>query len=175
MRELLPGLRHVAALYPDYIWKWEPIQTFFRGLEQQWGFRTTCLCVPAPYREDPYRQVFADIERERPDAIWAGSSPETTTYAELVVGLANAVRIPAVYWDRDFVERGGLISFGIDFGEMFGHAAHQMDMILRGRPVAEVPFYQPTKSDLSINLRTAEMLGIKMPALLLALATRVIE
>jgi putative ABC transport system substrate-binding protein len=50
-----------------------------------------------------------------------------------------------------------------------------MDMILRGRPVAEVPFYQPTKSDLSINLRTAEMLGIKMPALLLARATRVIE
>jgi putative ABC transport system substrate-binding protein len=133
------------------------------------------LCVPAPFLEDAYRQVFADVERERPDAIWVGTASETFTYADLVVGLVNAVRIPAVYWDRDFVERGGLVSYGIDFGEMHGHLARQMDMILRGRPVAEVPFYQPTMWDLSINLRTAEMLGIKVPSLLLARATMVIE
>lgn len=133
------------------------------------------MCAASPVGEAAYRRAFRDVELERPDVIWVASSSENTTYADLIVGLVNAVRIPASYPERSFVERGGLISFGWDFDEMFAHLAHQMDMILRGRPVAEVPFYRLTRTDLVINLRTAEMLGIEIPPLLLARATKVIE
>src|SRR5262249_12395230 len=148
---------------------------FNRGLEERWGVRITCLCVATPVREAGYRQVFTGVERERPDVIWVAETPENYTYAELILGLVNAVRIPAMYTNRDFVERGGLISFAVSSDEMFRHLARQMDMILRGQPVSEVPFYRATAAELAINLRTAEMLGIEIPPLLLVRATKVIE
>jgi putative ABC transport system substrate-binding protein len=101
--------------------------------------------------------------------------PASFTFRELIVDLVNTARIPALYPQRPYVEAGGLISYGHDPVELFRHLARQMDMILRGRPVSEVPFYQLTEWDLAINLRTAKALGLEIPPSILARADEVIE
>jgi putative ABC transport system substrate-binding protein len=119
--------------------------------------------------------VFADLDRGRPDVIFVASAPENFTFRELIVGLVNEARIPAMYPQRQYVEMGGLISYGLDPDVLFRHAARQIDMILRGLPVSDVPWYRPTTWELFINLRTAKMLGLDMPPSILARADMVIE
>ena len=100
---------------------------------------------------------------------------ENITHRGLIVDLVNERRIPALYPDRSFVEVSGLMSYGFDPDELFRHMAHQMDLILRGRLVSEVPFYRPIKWNLAINLRTAKQLNLEIPPLILARADLVIE
>src|SRR5262249_39738171 len=143
-------------------------------LAQQFGYRLTCLC-PTGNVEAAYRQAFADLDRDRPDAILLGDTGELFPFRELAVGLVNAARIPALYPTRVYVELGALISYGHDLVELFRHLARQMGEILRGRAVFEVPFYRPTKWELAINLRTAKQLNLEIPPLILARADLVIE
>jgi putative tryptophan/tyrosine transport system substrate-binding protein len=89
--------------------------------------------------------------------------------------LALGRRLPAIYGDREFVEVGGLISYGPDFANMYRRAADYVDKILRGAKPGDLPVEQPTKFDLTINLTTAKTLGLTIPDKLLALADEVIE
>ena len=174
VRELHPGLSHVAILEPHSFWKsdfWSP----YRRMAEEAGLRLTCLCVASPLQESAYRQVFADLDRDRPEVILVVSGPENYTFRELIVGLVNTARIPALYPFREYVQLGGLISYGLDLPEMGRHAAHQMDMILRGRPVSEVPWYRPTKWEIVVNLKTAKTLGLTIPPAILARTDEVIE
>ena len=89
--------------------------------------------------------------------------------------MALGRRLPAIYGDREFVEVGGLISYGPDFANMYRRAADYVDKILRGAKPGDLPVEQPTKFDLTINLTTAKTLGLTIPDKLLALADEVIE
>jgi putative tryptophan/tyrosine transport system substrate-binding protein len=173
LREVHPDPSHVAILTPRYQWElWPPDP---KEVRQAGLRRLTCLCVASPVNEAAYRQAFADLDHDRPDFIWVPESSENVAFRELIVGLVNAVRIPALYPLRAYVESGGLISYGWDFEETYRHMAHQMDMILRGRPVAEVPWYRATKWELAVNLRTARALSLTIPPSILARADDVIE
>jgi putative ABC transport system substrate-binding protein len=83
--------------------------------------------------------------------------------------------LPAIYSFREFVELGEFMAYAFDLSEIYGHVANQIDQILRGTKPREIPFYQPTKFALVINLKTAKTLGIEMPPSLLAQADEVIE
>jgi putative ABC transport system substrate-binding protein len=94
---------------------------------------------------------------------------------DLIIALAARYRLPAVYYDRYFVEAGGLISYGSNIVEQFRLAAAYVDRILKGEKPADLPVQTATKYELVINLKTAKSLGITVPASLLARADEVIE
>jgi putative ABC transport system substrate-binding protein len=89
--------------------------------------------------------------------------------------LALAAHVPTMLGVREYVEAGGLMSYGPNWPHMWGRAADLVDKILRGARPADVPVEQPTKFDLVINLTTAKALGLQIPDKLLALADEVIE
>jgi putative tryptophan/tyrosine transport system substrate-binding protein len=101
--------------------------------------------------------------------------PENVTYRRLIVELAAKGRLPTIYSFRQFVEAGGLMSYRIDVSENGHRIADMVDQILRGAKPADIPIFQPTKFELSINLKTAKTLGIELPPLLVARADNVIE
>jgi putative tryptophan/tyrosine transport system substrate-binding protein len=89
--------------------------------------------------------------------------------------LALGVRLPTMHGFREFVEAGGLISYGPNFSDLFRRAAEYVDKILRGTKPADLPVEQPTKFDLVINLTTAKALDLTIPESFLLRANEVIE
>src|SRR5215472_2224622 len=96
-------------------------------------------------------------------------------HRELIIALAARNNLPAVYFERLFVARGGLVSYGPDLLDQFRRAAGYVDRILKGEKPADLPVQAPTKYELAINLKTAKNLGLDMPTPVLARADEVIE
>jgi putative ABC transport system substrate-binding protein len=96
-------------------------------------------------------------------------------HQDLIVALAARHRLPTVYNIREYVMAGGLMSYGIDFVDMFRQAASYIDRILRGDKAADLPVQAPTKYETVINLKTAKSLGLTVPPGLLVAADEVIE
>jgi putative tryptophan/tyrosine transport system substrate-binding protein len=89
--------------------------------------------------------------------------------------LALAARLPTISDFREYVEAGGLISYGPNFPDLFRRAAELVDKVLRGTKPGDIPVEQPTKFDLVVNLTTAKALGLEIPSSVLARADEVIE
>jgi putative tryptophan/tyrosine transport system substrate-binding protein len=111
----------------------------------------------------------------RADAVYTCSDPLLTTNRIGVNTLALGARLPTMHGFREYVEAGGLTSYGPNFPDLFRRAADFVDRILRGVKPEDLPVEQPTKFDLAINLTTAKALGLTIPPMLLARADEVIE
>jgi len=111
----------------------------------------------------------------RVDALYVAAAPLLTTNRVRINTLALAARLPTMHTFREWVEAGGLMSYGANFPDSFRRAADFVDKILRGAKPADIPVEQPTKFDLIINITTAKALGLEIPPKLLALADEVIE
>jgi putative ABC transport system substrate-binding protein len=127
------------------------------------------------FDEAEYQRVFRSMKQDRADAFMVSDEPEHTTYRATIVEWAAKDRIPAIYPVRDFFEAGGLMAYSPDLADIFRRVAYLIDKILKGANPGDIPFYQPTKFELSINLKTAKALGLEMPAMLLGRADEVIE
>jgi putative tryptophan/tyrosine transport system substrate-binding protein len=128
-----------------------------------------------PADEQEYRRVFAALAQEGADGLYVTEEPENNTYRELIVELAAKSRLPTIFNFRQTDEAGGLMSYGIDISDVGHRVADLADQILKGAKPGEIPIFQPTKFELSINLKTAKTLGIELPPLLIARADHVIE
>jgi putative ABC transport system substrate-binding protein len=99
----------------------------------------------------------------------------TTANRTRIITLTLGARLPTVWSTRNYVQAGGLMSYGPNFADLFRRAAEYVDKILRGAKPGDLPVEQPTKFELAINLTTARTLGLEVPPTLLALADEVIE
>ena len=169
LKELLPGISRVAFLHS----KEQEAEGVQNGEAAARKLGITLL--PAEHTPTDYTAAFAFIAREQPDALMVGASAVNVANRHLIVQFAGQRRLPAMYATREFVSIGGLISYGVDFHDLFRRAAGYVDKILRGVNPADLPVEQPTKFALVINLKTAKSLGLDMPDKLLALADEVIE
>jgi putative ABC transport system substrate-binding protein len=111
----------------------------------------------------------------RADALYVCSDPLVNTNRIHIGTLARGARLPTMYVAREFVEAGGLMSYGPNYPVLFRRAAEFVDKVLRGTKPADIPVEQPTKFELVINLKTAKALGLTVPPALLARADEVIE
>jgi len=119
--------------------------------------------------------VFSNMARDGFDALTFLSDAQFFSARRQISELAARYRLPAIYEARDFVEDGGLISYGPNVPDLSRRAAAFVAKILSGAKPADLPIEQPTKFELAINLKTAKALGLTMPAALLARADEVIE
>ncbi len=113
--------------------------------------------------------------KDRADALYVVGDALVITHRVRINTLALIARLPTIYVVREYVEAGGLMSYGPNFPDLFRRAADYVDKILRGAKPGEIPVEQPTKFDLAINLTTAKALGLTIPESFLLRADEVIE
>src|SRR5450759_1169780 len=113
--------------------------------------------------------------KSRADALYVATDPLVFNNRIRINTLAQGARLPTIYGAREYVDAGGLMSYGPNWTDLFRRAAEQVDKILRGAKPADIPVEQPTKFDLIVNLKTAKELGLTVPPSLLGRADEVIE
>jgi putative ABC transport system substrate-binding protein len=172
LKEIAPKTSRVAMIYnPD-----NPNAINFRRLFESSALPLSVQPIVAPIH------TIADIERaiealaEQPNG-GVFFPPDVTISAlrNQVTAIVARLRVPAIYADRIFMTSGGLASYDSDRTDIFRRTASYVDRILRGEKPGDLPFPQPTKYQLTINLKTAKALGLELPATLLARADEVIE
>jgi putative ABC transport system substrate-binding protein len=115
------------------------------------------------------------MTQEGANGLIVSHEAENITHRELIVQLTAQVRLPAIYSYPEMAQIGGLMGYGADPTELLRHSADQIDQIFKGAKPADMPFEQPTKFELALNLKTAKALGLAIPQSLLYRADEVIE
>jgi putative ABC transport system substrate-binding protein len=172
LKQMAPGLRRVAML-----WNTADLGMTLRYQASEAGAQAMGLHVqPLGVREpDDFEQAFAAMERERPDAILMVTDTLTLLNRTRVFAFAAAHQLPAIYEFDYLVRDGGLMSYGPDLDESFSRVAALVDRILKGTKPADLPFEQPTRFRLVLNLKTAQEVGLTIPPTLLFQADEVIR
>jgi len=172
LKQMAPTLKRVAML-----WNAADLGMTMRYRASEIGANALGISVqPLGVREpDDFEQAFSAMDREKPDAILMVTDSLTVLNRKRVFEYAAAHRLPAIYEFDFLVHDAGLMSYGPDFDENFARVAALVDRILKGTKPADLPFEQPTRFKLAINVKTAKALGLEVPTALLATADEVIE
>ena len=172
LKEILPQLSRVAILLNPATPAATQALRETQAIAATWGIQLQPLEVRTP---EDFESSFAVASQEHTDALITVTDPFTIVHRARIVALAAKSRLPAIYGMRDFVEAGGLISYGANYDEPSQRAAAYVDKILKGAKPADLPVEQPMKFELVINLKTAEALGLTIPPTLLFQADEVIR
>jgi putative ABC transport system substrate-binding protein len=173
LKEAVPQITRLGELETRYI-----RERFSAEIRENAPKNSVSIVGPPlekPTDEQEYRRIFAALAQEGAEGLLVMDESENVTYRRLIVELAEKGRLPTIYPYRQFVEAGGLMSYGIDVSDLGHRVADLADKILKGAKPGEIPIFQPTHFELSINLKTAKTLGIELPPLLVARADNVIE
>jgi putative ABC transport system substrate-binding protein len=177
LKEAVPLASKVAVL--DIRTAWESADGQQRQETLRRASRLLEISLTEPLLEEAtpseYQRLFAEIARDRPDAIIVMGSGELFAYRQLIVELVEKSGLPAINAWRAYVEAGGLMAYGTDFPELWRRLADDVHQILNGAKPGDIPIYHPTKYELVINLKAAKALGLNIPPTLLARADEVIE
>jgi putative tryptophan/tyrosine transport system substrate-binding protein len=174
--ETAPRLANVRFLVTTSgRWLWETTALgALRDATGRAGISIDAALVSSPVDQAAYEQVFEAMERDRVDGLIVNDAADHLAYRELIADLTARYRLPAIYPYRDFVDAGGLLSYGIDLVDMSQRLAVMTNELLRGAKPGDIPYYQLTKFDLVLNRATARSLGLDFPPTLLATAADVI-
>jgi putative ABC transport system substrate-binding protein len=171
LNEALPTARRFGVVASPR----DPVPENRRELEaavKARGMSVSFLLVSQPADLDP---TLARAKRDGVAGIIAPTDGVTFLHRRILVDTALKHRLPGIYWAREYVEAGGLMTYGASLADLRRHAAVFLDKILRGAKPADLPIEQPTKFELVINLKTARTLGLTIPPSLLLRADQVIE
>jgi len=125
---------------------------------------------------DDFEKVFAALSKQHADGLYvSGGSPRMIANRKRIADLALKSRLPSIYQSREFVDAGGLMSYGADEAEGYQRVAYYVDRILKGAKPADLPVEQPMKFELVLNLKTAEQIGLTIQPIVLMRATKVIK
>jgi len=171
LREVVPSLRRLAILAnigsPAVVLEMREVQSAagVLGLE----------VVTSEIRQSKDIAAAFNALKSGVEALYVCTDPVVFTNVTAINILAAAARVPTMHDRREYVEAGGLMSYGTNFPDLFRRAGDYVDKVLRGAKPAEIPIEQPTKFELVINLNTAKALGLDIPFVLLQRADKVIE
>jgi ABC-type uncharacterized transport system substrate-binding protein len=174
LKEAVPKLSRVAVLYdpanqPSLHEVKELLPADARALKltiEPWEIRAV----------DDFEKVFAALNKQRPDGLYVITAGRVMRpNMKRIAGFALKSRLPSVSSSEDFVDAGGLMSYGADLADSYRRVAIYVDKILKGAKPADLPVEQPTKFEFVINLKTAKQIGVRIPQKVLARADKVIK
>jgi len=172
LREIFPRLAHFAYLQnmgnTSTVLGWKELESAARSL----GVQPQRLDVRKP---EDLKPAFDLAVKQNVNALVVGQDGLIMANRKQVVELAARNQLPAIYQSREYVDDGGLISYGVNYPDLYRRAAAYADKIFKGAKPGELPMEQPTKLDLVINLKTAKALGIAIPQTVLLRADELIQ
>jgi putative ABC transport system substrate-binding protein len=175
LKQAVPGVNRVAVL-------WEPgayVELTERDILKETEVAARALGVRLQFVEArgpaDFDRAFSDMTRARAGALTVLPSTMFIIERRRLVDLAAKNRLPAVYTSREYVDAGGLMSYGPNIADLFRRAATYVDKILKGAKPGDLPVEQPTKFELVINLKTAKALGLTIPPSVLSRADEVLQ
>src|SRR5262245_17594941 len=175
LRDVVPGLVRVAALWHPHAYGEPTMANIVKSIED--AARTLGMqlqLVPAD-RPDEIASAFSTMVKERANAFIVMPSPMLFGEHKRIVQLAANNRLPGMYQAREFVDAGGLMSYGANLDDLFRRNATYVDKILKGAKPAELPVERPTKFELVINVKTAQAMGLAVNRDVLLVADELIE
>jgi putative ABC transport system substrate-binding protein len=172
IKEVLPKASRIAVL-------WNPtgaasVTAFKEAEAVAPSLRLALTSLEVKKRED-LEPAFEKISRRRADALLVVQNGLMSSNMTAIVKLAAKHRMPASYWEREFVEASGFMSYGADNAALYRRAAVSADKILKGAKPSDLPVEQPTKFELLFNLKTAQQIGVIIPPNVLARADKAIR
>jgi putative ABC transport system substrate-binding protein len=168
MKEIMPNAKQAAILVNQSPWELQEVKESASALQLAFTFYEPRILADLD-------AALVAIVKLNPDMLVVLNDPFMFTHRKRVADAASAARLPAIYGFREFVDDGGLISYGPSISDTYRRAAGYIDNILKGANPAELPVQLPTKFELIINLKTAKALGLDVPPTLLSTADEVIE
>jgi len=172
LKEAVPEASRVAFLYNPVNPATAPALNGAQAAARALGIQLQVLEVRRP---NELGKAFSEMTKGRAGSLLTVSDAIFTTERVQLLKLAAKGRLPVMFSDREYVEAGGLMSYGTNFPDQYRCAATYVDKILKGAKPADLPVEQPTRFDLAINMKTAKGLGLTFPPSILVQATEVIE
>jgi putative ABC transport system substrate-binding protein len=174
LKDAIPRLSRVGLLLPS--------QLGIGGDLQLKELRAAALALKLKLEEiktqldaKGLEETFQTAKQKQVGAIITPAGPRIFTQRKRIVELAGKYRLPAIYFQKEFVDEGGLMSYGIDYNDLYRRAAHYVDKILKGTKPADLPVQQATKFEFVINLNAAKQIGLTLSPEFLARANQVIK
>ncbi|MBR1286825.1 ABC transporter substrate-binding protein [Bradyrhizobium sp. AUGA SZCCT0177] len=175
LREMVPTMSKLGCLGLRQQWHGPVTGPGIRAAADTAGLPLAVSLLEIGASEADYRAAIESISRDGANAVMVLDSPEVDQNSTLVAKLVGDAKLPAIFTHPAPVEAGGLMAYSFDLIELYKRVANNIDAILRGAKPGDIPIYQVTKFELSINLKAAKQLGLSVPPALVASADKVIE
>ncbi|HVO45024.1 MAG TPA: ABC transporter substrate-binding protein [Steroidobacteraceae bacterium] len=172
LKEAIPRVARVTVL-------WNPDTPFHNDVIEELKAAASPLAIDLNFAgartPEDIGSAFSAVNRTHAQALYVVGAPLFNTNRATLLKLASRAKLPAMYTLRQYVDEGGLMSYGPDLGDIFRRSAGYVDKILKGAKPGDLPIEQPTKFELVVNLKTAKALGITIPEAVLLGADEVIQ
>ena len=175
LRQIVPSASKLAFLVLSHYWKGGRTRADYEAVSKETGITIIGAPFESQSNEKNYRHVIADAVRAGADCLYVSAAPENLAHRRLIAELAIEWKLPSIAIFREYIEAGGLLGYGPDIVDAYTRATGYLDRIYKGADPAVMPFQQPTTFDLTLNLKTANALGLTVPHSLLAIADHVFE
>ena len=172
LKQAIPRLTRVAVL-------WNPATPWHQKANADLNAAAPALSLKLSFvgarTPDEFSPAFSEISRTHAQGLYVTDDGIFSTHRTKLLNLVSKARLPASYSDKQFVDAGGLMSYGPNVGDMYRRSARYVDKILKGAKPRDLPIELPTKFERAVNLKTAKALGSTIPQSILLLADGVIR